>query len=229
MKSKLTMLLAFVFVCACSGAMANSTYIDNFTFPDASCVGCTIYPYPSGPPALPLLQYSGSLRLFGYSLATYNSPGSQVFMTLDFTAPVASFDETVTCYSTDCVYHWFGTFKAGTALTISSVTILTPPQTFTTNLIFNGTITDGGTFDGAFCLACWPTFGYGNLSLHVPLAGSWNNGWKSQGNLDVWDDNLDGPFPRLALTTTVPEPGSLVILASGLTLLTGVLRRKLLP
>ena len=186
MKIKLTLFLALVLVCGCSCAFADATYTDSFSYPDDSCVGCTIYPWPNSQPTLPLLQYSGSLRLFGYTFATYNSPGNQVFMTLDFTAPVSSFNEIVTCEGTDCVYHWFGTFNAGTAVTISSVTILTP---FTTNLIFNGTMTGGGTFDGAFCLACWPTFGFGNLSLHVPLAGSWNNGWKSEGTLDVWDDN----------------------------------------
>ena len=79
MKSTLTVLLAVVCVCGCSCAMANSTYTDNFTYPDDSCVGCTIYPLPNSQPTLPLLQYSGSLGLFGYTFATYDSPGQSGF------------------------------------------------------------------------------------------------------------------------------------------------------
>ena len=47
------------------------------------------------------------------------------------------------------------------------------------------------------------------------------------GLVTMFADN-DGWSPNLVLTTTVPEPGSLVTLGSGLAVLAGALRRKLL-
>ena len=104
-----------------------------------------------------------------------------------------------------------------------TASIYRPPDNI--NLNFAGTIT-GGTFTGAYdsyCSPCSP----GYLFLDMTVAGTWSNGWKSQGDIFVVDD-YRRTKQLMYLTTTVPEPGSLVMLGSGLTVLAGGLRRKLL-
>jgi len=226
---RLTVLLALVLVCGCSCAMASATYTNGFSGAD-NCNGCFISPFGSGPPPLPLAQYSGSFTLDGPSFATYDWPDYvQTFMHIDFSALVSNLTETVNCGAAQgsCIYNWFGTFNGGNApikATIVSTPVdMFPNQTFT-HLTFNGAIT-GGTFNGVFDTYCHPC-DPGSVDLHLTIDGTWSNGWKSEGNLDVRTD-LDGPYPELILATTVPEPGSLVILGSGITVLAGALRRKL--
>lgn len=227
MKSKLNTLLAFVFVCACSSALANPTYTDSFYTRNVHC--CSFTPW--GPPPLGFLQYDVSESgLGGEFFATYRLPDYLwTTMSVDFSALVSTFREVVDCWGTQCNYSWDGTFNGGSARITADV--FGPPNS--TSLTFTGTVT-GGTFTGYllnYCGGspnCGPGYGFPGVIINANVDGTWSNGWKSQGLMTMFED-YDGPSPNLLLTATVPEPGSLVILASGLTLLTGVLRRKLLP
>jgi hypothetical protein len=86
---------------------------------------------------------------------------------------------------------------------------------------FNGIITSG-----------WITHpGPGNDSITINFSGQWNNGLSASGEaFEYW---WSDPFfdVKVSLytsrTTIVPEPGSPMLLGSGVLGLAGVLRRKL--
>lgn len=227
MKIKFALFLALVFVCGCIPALANATYTNGFDSEfGTGC--CHVSPF-GGPPPIPLVQYSGDALLQGLNFVTYTYPDTvQVWMQVDFSALVSSFSETVNCYTIPasfCVYDWQGTFNGGSVpITATIVGGSFPNNTFT-YLTFAGSIT-GGTFAGEFDTYCSPCLP-GDVDLRLNLAGIWSNGWKSQGSLDLYTD-YDGTGGGMILSTTVPEPGSLLFLGSGLTLLASALRRKLL-
>jgi hypothetical protein len=69
------------------------------------------------------------------------------------------------------------------------------------------------------------------LSEYFDFTAQWNNGWKSQGDVWLyWDYSLDRQSAAGELnmvTSSVPEPGSLALMGSGILALAGTLRRKL--
>lgn len=231
MKITLAVLLALVFVCGCLPASANATYTDGFDSPfGARC--CQVSPWGWAPPPTPLLQYDGSELVVGFSFANFYSPEfMEVWMQVDFSALVSNFSEWVYCGEPGfplCNYQWSGTFNAGKVNIAAKVLTYSPNPTYT-YLSYAGKIT-GGTFWGAFenyCGGGWCGPGY--LDLRMNVDGTWSNGWTSSGLLTVYADS-DGPRGTMTLTTNtvVPEPGTLGILSSGLMLLAGGLRRKLL-
>jgi hypothetical protein len=98
---------------------------------------------------------------------------------------------------------------------------------------FNGTLSGGkfnsltdtltGSFVGSeFLNGTWVPFS-GHLTETLNLngyAGSWNNGYG-------WTYNYTSGSLTSASMTAVPEPGSLMLMGTGLVGMTGVIRRKL--
>jgi hypothetical protein len=86
-------------------------------------------------------------------------------------------------------------------------------------LTFNGIVTSG-----------WTThYGPGHDVIWLGFYGQWSNGLSGGG--DAFEDWWSGQFheveAQLDIITTTPEPGSFVLLASGVLGAAGVLRRKL--
>ena len=230
MRIKFGLLLAFVFVCGCSCAMANATYTDFFDSPFSGC-GCQVSYWNSGgpPPNAPLEYIGHAPWLMGFSFVNFYSPNFlEVWpMQVDFTAQVSSFSESIDCSYSPCLYLWSGTIDGGnTKLAAHIITLSSDGVPTYTDLTFTGTI-GHGAFWGSFENCTLPSPCGSTLQLLTNIEGTWSNGWKSSGLVTVFADS-DGPYFTTTLTTTVPEPGSLVILSSGLTVLAGALRRKLL-
>lgn len=227
MRIKLVLFLALVFVCGCIPALANATYTDSFDSPFVGC-GCQVSYWNSGGlPPNPPLEHAGHGLLTGFSFANFYSPEFlEVWMQVDFTGRVSGYSESVNCDYSPCLYLWSGTIDGGnTNIAAKILTLSADGDSTYTDLSFTGRI-GHGAFWGSFenCTELSPC-GSG-LDLFMNIDGTWSNGWKSSGLVTVFADS-DGPYFTTTLTTTtVPEPGSLVILGSGLMVLAGALRRN---
>jgi hypothetical protein len=97
-------------------------------------------------------------------------------------------------------------------------------------LQFQGTVT--GTASGGEAVVCDPTgcIYNGAESDQFAFSGHWSNGWDTSGD---YSGNIVGGIASpqttvvLTITTTgtVPEPGTIALLAPGLFSLAGILRR----
>ena len=226
-KIKFALFLALVFVCGCSCAFANATYTDRFDSPFSGC-GCYIS-YFGGQAPNPLLEYDGHGLLTGFSFANFQSPNFlEAWMQVGFIAQVSSYSESVNCDYSPCLYLWNGTLDGGSTNIAATIETLSADGVPTyTDLSFTGTISRGA-FWGSFenCTGTYPCGS--SVVFLMNIEGTWSNGWKSSGPVSVYGDFSDGLSYTMTLTTTtVPEPGSLVLLGSGLTVLAGALRRKL--
>ena len=224
-----TILLGLLLICAANlPSHATAIYQDTFTSDYDTC--CHIQPWGFSPPPVPLTQYSGNATVTGSKFATYDFPTQfvEVWMDTSFVAPVSHFTETVDCDSQGlCDYSWGGTFGKGTINIAATVLVLAQSPVYT-YLNYSGTITDG-TFAGFFTTKCPLTVCWGleSLFLNMNIDGEWNNGWNSSGLLAMYAD-YEGPRGAAALNTTTPEPSAIALFGSGLTLLAGAIRRKLL-
>jgi len=148
--------------------------------------------------------------------------GSQPFF---FSAPVTS-GTLRTCTSDTCSESYSGTFVGGT-LSMYFDDDLTPPA-------FIATITSG-SYSGYNQIPCFYPYCYANDGQTINFTGVWANGWTTVGTASVgFDDTIAGnpDFGILTMTTTtapttVPEPGSMTLLGTGMVLVVAFLRLRL--
>ncbi len=141
-----------------------------------------------------------------------------------FTAPVTS-GTLRTCTSDTCSESYSGTFVGGTiSMYIDDPA---PPA-------FIGTITSG-SYSGYNQVPCVYPDCYAYDGQTINFTGVWANGWTTVGTLSAgYDDSIAGPpgYATLTMTTTtapstVPEPGSMTLLGTGMVLVVASLRRRL--
>jgi hypothetical protein len=149
-----------------------------------------------------------------------NADGVEPFF---FTAPVTS-GTLRTCTSDTCSESYSGTFVGGTiSMYIDDPA---PPA-------FIGTIT-GGSYSGFNQSPCFYPYCSAYDGQTLSFTGQWANGWTSVGTLSAgFDDSVAGPpgFATLTMTTTtapttVPEPGGITLLGTGMVLLVTSLRLR---
>jgi hypothetical protein len=97
---------------------------------------------------------------------------------------------------------------------------------------FTATIT-GGSYSG-FDNSLVPPFNESNDEQSFAFTGQWPNGWTSVGTFTgdyAADEGIYGGFGTLTMTTTapttVPEPGGMTLLGTGMVLLVASLRLRL--
>ena len=121
-----------------------------------------------------------------------------------FVTPSASW------WCTNCPWWYDAQFDQGGTFT------MTGPH----GLTFNGIVSAG-----------WTThYGPGHDEIWLAFSGQWSNGLTAFGDVDEdwWSDPYFDVAAQLDATTIVPDPGSLMLLGSGVLGLAGVLRRKLI-
>jgi hypothetical protein len=141
-----------------------------------------------------------------------------------FSAPVTS-GTLRTCTSDSCSESYSGTFVGGTISMY--VDDPAPPA-------FIATIT-GGSYGGFNQVPCVYPDCMASDGQTINFTGVWANGWTTVGTVSVgFDDSIAGPpgFGTLTMTTTtapttVPEPGSMTLLGTGMVMVVTSLRRRL--
>jgi PEP-CTERM motif len=141
-----------------------------------------------------------------------------------YSAPVTS-GTLRTCTSDTCSESYSGTFVGGT-LTMY-VDDPAPPA-------FIATITSG-SYSGYNQIPCFYPDCFANDGQTINFTGVWANGWTTVGTASVgFDDSVAGnpDFGTLTMTTTtapttVPEPGSMTLLGTGMVLVAAFLRLRL--
>jgi len=118
-----------------------------------------------------------------------------------------------------CTDQWSGTYSGGTVSLFSYFN--------TTNGAFRydstGGIT-GGSFSGnETCALDFPCF-FSQEAI-FDFTSTWTTGWRSDGMLDVVSMN-GGSGGTLDMTTVTPEPGSMMLVASGIFVVAFFLPRK---
>jgi hypothetical protein len=141
-----------------------------------------------------------------------------------FSAPVTS-GTLRTCTSDSCSESYSGTFVGGT---ISMYLDDPAPPALV------ATIT-GGSYSGYNQVPCFYPYCNAYDGQTINFTGVWANGWTTVGTLSAgFDDSVAGNPNAATLTmttttapTTVPEPGSMTLLGTGMLLLVTSLRRRL--
>jgi hypothetical protein len=141
-----------------------------------------------------------------------------------FTDPVTS-GTLRTCTSDSCSESYSGTFVGGT---ISMYLDDPAPPALV------ATIT-GGSYSGYNQVPCFYPYCNAYDGQTINFTGVWANGWTTVGTLSAgFDDSVAGNPNAATLTmttttapTTVPEPGSMTLLGTGMLLLVTSLRRRL--
>jgi hypothetical protein len=153
---------------------------------------------------------------FSETLTASPSIGSYVDRITCGGVPVSTYDECDTGGSATgrvpLIDSWSGTFSGG------SVSLMGPLGSFA------GTITRG-SFSGSYYNDSLESSAQN--SEDFSFTGTWANGWRSEGTFSGFAAlNVGGVSGDLNLTTTtIPEPGSMTLLAAGMAALAALLRR----
>ncbi len=143
-----------------------------------------------------------------------------------FSSPVTDGTLNPGCSSYPCGVSWSGTFVGG----IMNMSIDTDAPTFT------ATIT-GGSYSGdqGGLEPYYPWYSYGDEQTFTFTSAPWGDDWTSTGTFTGGfggDGALFSGFGTLSMTTTtapttVPEPGGITLLGTGMVLVVASLRRRL--
>jgi len=180
-------------------------------------------------------EFTGTWYTFGVPTSaydeSYNETTGPVVFDLNngvepffFSAPVTS-GTLRTCTSDTCSASYSGTFVGGTISIY--VDDPAPPA-------FIATITSG-SYSGFNQIPCIYPDCYANDEQTINFTGQWANGWTTVGTVSVgFDDTIAGPpgYGTLTMTTTtapttVPEPGGMTLLGTGMVLVVASLRPRL--
>ena len=224
--------IAFLLAICCSTFTAahadSTTYYDDLWCDEYS--GCVATNFPQAtPPSQTMTSYELSFGGSGFKGDIYHPPSTLIWVNLTPFSPspsVTNFNEQIDCDNNGCSYRWGGDFSGG--IVTASETLLYRDLSHIT-IDFTGTVT-GGVFNetyGDHCsltgLACY------REDLDLDFSGEWSNGWTSYGSISMGGDSTGDFGGRMFLYTVVPEPGSLILFSSGIVVLAGLLRRRLVP
>ena len=139
--------------------------------------------------------------------------------TLTYTGNVTNFESTTVCYTPlpYCTYYmttFSGSLNSG-SISFGDV-----------SYAFQGAITSG-YFNGSTGFEQLGRY-YFVENSYFDFSGRWNNGWTSTGFYEYIGLCCDAGQGYTQMTTTSPEPSTLLMLGSGILGLVGVRRRKLL-
>ena len=160
------------------------------------------------------------------SFDNFGEDDSHVGFFLSFPVTSGTLAPECTDYGCPGPASWSGTFVGG----IMNMYLDTDEN----GPLFTATIT-GGSYSGYNSELPYPD-NESDDEQTFTFTGQWPNGWTSVGTFTggFGDDQLPGPvgFGTLSMTTTtapepVPEPGSLILLGSGMVLLAAFLRPRL--
>jgi hypothetical protein len=157
------------------------------------------------------------------SFDNFGEDGSHVGFFLSF--PVTSGTLRPDCYYSPCAASWSGTFVGG----IMNMYIDSDEN----GPAFTATIT-GGSYSG-FSNGLPPSYTETGDEQTFTFTGQWPNGWTSVGTFTGGygqDGDVLGGLGTLTMTTTtapttVPEPGGITLLGTGMFLLVASLRLRL--
>jgi hypothetical protein len=147
--------------------------------------------------------------------------GDLAVLNVFFSASVNNYQETASCSNGQCKTEISGEFGDGSVSAYLAVG--DPPQVY---YLSSGFL--AGSFDSHFCTGNCRSY-RPETELSLDFAGTWNNGWYSDGTIDMecfQNGGCSAGSGAGDLNTVTPEPSSVALLGSSIPWLASAIRRK---